>query len=260
MHLRLLKALTLPPSAAPTFEAEYQTILTYATSKGWALPSAPHQALQNARVLALKTSGIWALLDGWFEFENDGTSDINYSCINWKNPDDATNAVRVNSPVWSVNGFKGDLISAYVDLSFNPITAVSPKFTQDNASIFADVHTAGSIGLSRIFGQLTGTMIDGRSTSSVVNRLNASVNTAAATDFTGTGLKHYSRQSATNVKSYNNLTETATTTASSAAPNSSNICALRSVSSYGDGLISVIGFGADISALNGSLKTILDAY
>ena len=101
------------------FDTDYQAILDYATSKGWALPSAAQQIAGNNMVVALKTSGIWSKL--YFLYPAETNGDVDFACINWKDPQDSTNMTRVNSPIYAANqGFKGDGVSAYLDIPYNP--------------------------------------------------------------------------------------------------------------------------------------------
>jgi hypothetical protein len=105
--------------AAPGFDADYQAVLTYAQGKGWSLPSAGQQTLGNALVLALKAANIWDKLYFFYPAETNG--DVDFACINWKDPQDSTNLVRVNSPTYAANsGFKGDGVSAYLEIPYNP--------------------------------------------------------------------------------------------------------------------------------------------
>lgn len=82
---------------ASPFEPEYLTILSYATTQGWTLPSPPVQVNQNFLLSNLKVSGIWALLDVFYVFRSNG--DSNFARINWKNP--GTHLASLGDTVWS---------------------------------------------------------------------------------------------------------------------------------------------------------------
>jgi hypothetical protein len=108
-----------PDVVVPGFDADYQAVLNYATSKGWTLPSAPQQTKGNQLVVDLKAAGIWSKLYFFYPAETDG--DVNFACINWKAPADATNMTRINSPIYAVNqGFKGNGTSSYLEIPYNP--------------------------------------------------------------------------------------------------------------------------------------------
>jgi hypothetical protein len=105
------------PSA---FDADYQAILTYATSQGYTLPSSGQQTIQNQLVLDLKTAGAWNGLEFFYVFATDG--DRNYAKINWANPG-TYNATEVSTPTFTSDvGFTGTgttgLDSTYVPSTY----------------------------------------------------------------------------------------------------------------------------------------------
>ena len=92
--------------AAPTFDADYQAVLDYATAQGYTLPSAAWQAIENQLMIDLKASGAFAKMVYFRNYRGNG--DLDYKCINWKNPG-TYNATRVNSLVVDNNlGFASD--------------------------------------------------------------------------------------------------------------------------------------------------------
>lgn len=99
------------PGAATGFEAEYQSILNFAASQGYTLPSIGQQTSQNELVIALKSAGFWSRIDELYVFASNGDAD--FASINWKNPVLADVAIRINSPTFIANfGFKGDGVSS----------------------------------------------------------------------------------------------------------------------------------------------------
>ena len=106
----------VPP--APSFDADYQAVLDYATTQGYTLPSAGQQTLQNQLVVDLKDGGIWSKLDTFGVFATDGDSD--FALIDWKRLSDYT---AINSPTFNINdGYEGNGTSSYINLNFNAST------------------------------------------------------------------------------------------------------------------------------------------
>lgn len=248
-----------PRGGTVAFVAEYQAIINYAVSKGWSIPSYAEQVLGNQLVVALKSDGVWNGLDGLFMFATGG--DVNFACINWKSPGDATNATRVNSPTFTTKkGFSGDGVSSYVDLSYNPFTTLG-NFTQNNASIFLWCDAAATVG-DALFGNISAVQIFNRirNINAISSRINTSNNAAVSLDFSGTGFKHLSRQSSTNIRIYNDLAETITTATSNTLTNQNNFCTHRSGTSYSNAPINAVGFGLNLNTLNDNIRTALNNY
>lgn len=112
------------------FDADYQAVLTYATSLGYTIPSSGQQIKQNQLMLDLKAGGIWGKLDTFGVFATNGNS--NFALIDWKRLSLYTS---VNSPTFTSNqGFTGNGISSYIDTNFNPTTQ-GVNYTLNNASI-----------------------------------------------------------------------------------------------------------------------------
>jgi hypothetical protein len=110
------------------FDSDYQAVLNYATSLGYALPSLSQQGNQNTLLRELKSYGIWNKLDSFCVFANDGGS--NFALIDWKRLSLYT---AVNSPTFTINsGFLGNGTSSYIDTNFNISTGTN--YTLNNAS------------------------------------------------------------------------------------------------------------------------------
>lgn len=117
----------------PGFDEDYQAVLDYATTQGYILPSESQQAIQNALVLDLKSTGVWSGLDFFNVFATDG--DSNYALIDWIN---LTTGTAVNSPTFTTNlGFTGDGVSAYIDTGYTISANLgSSNYQQNDASTF----------------------------------------------------------------------------------------------------------------------------
>jgi hypothetical protein len=115
-------------SQGSQFDADYQAVLTYATTQGYTLPSASQQALQNQLVLDLKAGGVWNKLDTFAVFATDGNTD--FALIDWIR---LTQYTAVNSPTFNTNeGFKGNGTSSYIDSNYAPST-MGVNYTLNNA-------------------------------------------------------------------------------------------------------------------------------
>jgi hypothetical protein len=113
------------------FSAEYQAILSRATSSGITLPSLANQVNQNKLIEDLKTAGVWDKLDVFYMFANTGSS--GFALINWKNPNGTTNASAVGSLTFNGSAFQG-AASAFINTNYNPTTQ-AVNFSQNNAGI-----------------------------------------------------------------------------------------------------------------------------
>tara|TARA_R110000782_G_C14752395_1_gene407312 strand:- start:251 stop:1060 length:810 start_codon:yes stop_codon:yes gene_type:complete len=137
-------------SATVVFEQDYQNILTYATSKGYALPSSAQQIKQNNLVKSLKLNGIWRKLDSLSILATDGSS--LFALIDWIRISEMT---AVNSPVFTVNqGFQGNGTSSHIRTNFAPINGNNYKL--NDASIggwYSNALTRTNDGIS--MGQRT---------------------------------------------------------------------------------------------------------
>jgi hypothetical protein len=106
-------------SGGNPYETEYQAVLDYATAQGFAKPTTDQQLKQNQLLKDLKTAGIWAKLDTFAVFANNGGA--NFGLIDWKR---LTTYTGINSPTFVSNiGFNSNGTSSYIDLNYNASTA-----------------------------------------------------------------------------------------------------------------------------------------
>lgn len=134
----------------------YQAVLDYATLKGYAHPSQSVQNADIAHIDNLIALNIWGKLPRYYMFHTDGDQD--FACIDWTNPSDLTQAIRVNSPIFApFEGFKGNGTTSYIRTQFNPSTSSFGNYGITNASIggiFENIGDAKSqIGATSGFGQ-----------------------------------------------------------------------------------------------------------
>ena len=167
--------------APPAFDADYQSVLDYATAQGYTLPSGGQQTLQNDLVVALKAAGVWSKLDTFGVWATDGDSD--FALIDWKRLTDYT---AVNSPTFTTNqGFQGNGTSAYINSNFN-ILNDSVNMLVDDASLGAYVFTATTTGFEILGTDDSVNRV--RNSSTVLQRVLAASNASTNIDFSGTGL------------------------------------------------------------------------
>lgn len=114
------------------FDSDYQAILNRATALGYTLPSAAQQVKQNTFLVALKTAGVWNLLDILYVYATDGNSD--FATLNWKAPT-LFQCAKVNSPTFTTNqGFTGNGSTSYVNSNWSAF-GNGVNYTQNNASM-----------------------------------------------------------------------------------------------------------------------------
>ncbi|WP_353076991.1 hypothetical protein [Flavobacterium sp.] len=237
------------------YEEEYKSILDYATTQGYTLPSTAQRLKQNTLLSSLKTAGVWNKLDTFANFATDGSTQ--FALIDWKR---LTQYTAVLSPTFTTNeGFMGNGTSSYIDTNFNPVTQ-GVNYTQNNASRYLFMFLASGTGA-----------LDGRSTVNINNSLRASSSnqrinqgttalTGGSFDFTATkGMKSIHRTSSTNVELFNATTQ-GSRTANSASMTSSNQFILRSGSGYGAHTISFYMNGASMVAENTAIVNAVNTY
>jgi hypothetical protein len=223
-----------------SFDADYQAILNRATTLGYTLPSASVQAKQNTLLASLKSTGVWAKLDVFYVFAQDGGAD--FGTLNWKNPN-VNQSTLLNAPTFVSNGgLMGNGTSSYIDTNFNPATQ-GVQYTQNNASRYFFAH---AINTGRFDGNTSGTnsMFLGVSAS---QRINAGSNTAVPPiDFTSAvNTKSIHRTTLASITAYNSTTaQIAVQT--SAAMTSANQWILRSSTNYSTNTCAAYAMGASM--------------
>jgi hypothetical protein len=119
------------------YDADFKAVVLFATAQSFTLPTTAQQQHFNRFVLDLKANGFWSIMDRFFMFANNGSS--NFGRINWMNPTVGTLATLVNSPTFSSNvGFIGNGTNAYIDTNFNPSTQ-GVNYTLNNAGRYTFV-------------------------------------------------------------------------------------------------------------------------
>ena len=133
-----------------------------------------------------------------------------------------------NSPTFTVDrGFTGNSGTASLSTNFNPATAISPNFTQNNAHISGWNLTNGSSNVAQIVNGATIDIFPKYGDNNFYSRVNDS--SAGLTISTPTGLLIGNRDSSTTRQAYQNGTSLGSYgTVSSVAVNNANFSALSS--------------------------------
>lgn len=230
----------------PAFDPDYSAILNKAIQLGYALPSASVQAKQNTLLTSMKANGVWAKLDVFYVFAQDGGSA--FATLNWKNP--AANQANIaSSPTFTINqGFTGNGTSSFIDTNYNPATQ-GVQYTLNNASMYFFPHAMGTSGLA-----MTGTSGSENRIQlgvSLNQRINAG-GTALSTSFnytTTVNPKSIHRTSSTNMTLLNGTVSDTRTLASVNVPNA-NLFVLRSSTNYGNHTCAAFAAGAQLTSEN----------
>ena len=235
------------------YEAEYKSILDYATTNSYTLPSTAQRLKQNTLLSSLKTAGVWNKLDTFANFATDG--DSNFALIDWKRLSLLT---AVNSPSFTTNeGFSGNGTSSYINTNFTPFLNAS-NYQLNNASRYIYVFTPTAN--DRVDGNLIDT--NGiRLGNFNTQRLNSGSNTLNTSfEYTSVrGMKSINRTSSTNLTLANNKTSATRTSTSTSLPNSSQFI-LRQGFIYSTSKVSMYAMGASLVTENNSFVDAFDTY
>lgn len=234
-----------------SFDADYQSILDYATTQGYTLPSASQQSKQNKLLVDLKNAGIWSKLDTFAVFATDGDED--FALIDWKR---LTQYTAVSSPTFTVNGgFAGDGASSYIDTNFNPATS-GVNYTLNDAGRYFWVDNR------------TGTIWEGATSagnsisdngSSLAKRINNIGNLNESVNFAVDEFHAINRTSDTNVELFTNTTQFSRTRIVFSIINSVQWI-LRNGSVYNGSRFRFYGMGASIVSENTDFYNAMNTY
>jgi hypothetical protein len=238
----------VPPS--PSFDADYQSVLDYATTQDYTLPSAGQQVLQNQLLVDLKDAGVWSKLDTFAVFATDGNSD--FALIDWKRLSQYT---AVNSPTFTTNGgFTGNGTSAYVNTNFNPSTS-GVNYTLNDAGRFYWVDNR----LGTVWeGILSANQNDSRNAISTTLRINGG-NLNISTPFAIDGFHALNRTSLTNAELFTNTTQYSRTSTSTFIANENQFI-LRSGGIYNASRFRMYAMGGNLTAENTDFYNALNTY
>jgi len=162
-----------------SYSSEYQTILSYAATQGYAPPSPAERVAQDILIRSLVSNGILSKLDVLKVMIGDGSQA--FTDVNWVNPS-TYKSIRYRSPTWTINGgftFRAyDTDNNYIDEGYAPNSG--PNYTQNSAETiiyYSNLPATFSISLA------DGTRSDNiGNNQDVFNPLHASTQVNAATN------------------------------------------------------------------------------
>jgi len=139
-------------------DASTSALLDQATTDGYTAASGTCLTALDTFISTLKSDGIWTLLDALWLPATNGDSD--FACYNLKDPS-TFKLTKVNSPVFtSLEGFTGDIVSAYLNTNWSPTTnGVNYQFNNASITVYARYYPGGS-RYDLTFG-LDGTYLEG---------------------------------------------------------------------------------------------------
>ena len=243
-------------SQGSAFDADYQAVLTYATTQGYTLPSSGQQILQNQLVVDLKAGGIWSKLDTFAVFATDGDSD--FALIDWIRLSQYT---AVNSPTFTTDeGFQGDGTSSYVDTNYNPATS-GVNYTLNDASI--SVWNNTFVINDFISGVSSGTINCLRMSVSSINvRINMGTNNftpAVNLSDASKKLRQLNRTSLTNATAFQDTTSSTHSGTSTSVANANQLI-LRASNFYSSTQVAFFAMGASLVSENTDLYNAYNTY
>jgi hypothetical protein len=249
-------------SVQPLTDPDYQAVLNYATSQGYALPSAGQQTLQNQLVKNLKTIGAWDKLDTFYCFATDGSED--YSYLNWIDPTKHKCTVINGGSIFKPNlGTRGSGVATqYLETNYNPNTQ-RIKYELNNSSIYVFISEVAVINTVSS-PTSNGNQINGwRTLNETLKRINQGFNNLnSAFNHTNTAsIQGINRTSSTDVVCYLNKTRGDRTATSSAISNGSQkINAWNINNSSADYTIGMHLMGSNLVTENDDLVDTWNAY
>lgn len=227
-------------------------------------PPAAKKDAVDAFVATLKTAGVWARMD-WISIPLAGLQSFR---VNLVNP--AQVATVTGTVAWTdFAGMTGDGTTGYLDTGFNPITASTPKFLQNDAHMGAQIGTNVS-SLACDMGQNRAGLYT-RNSTALLTYPNAGTSVSATLPVaTSIGHSLWTRRSATATELYRDGASIGTSATASAAPFSHTFVlgagrtSAGAAASFSNRQIRAAHFGGqlsagEVSALNGALSTLLAA-
>jgi hypothetical protein len=255
MNLHLLQKRVV--SYKSPVDPDYQAVLDRAVFLGYSVPSESQQIKQGNLITSLKSVGIWAKLDVFYNFANNGGAD--FGRLNWKNPS-LYESTLVNTVPFTINeGFEGNASNSYLNTNYNPLVN-GVNFQRDNASVYIWLNKAATLGTFRIAVGMGINNVSICNESNVRQRLNqSSFNLSTAVDLGGTGMKSINRATSTGTELFNNKTQFSRTINSQAVINATTVL-FASSNLWSNAQASMLAHGASLIAENDDFVDIYQNY
>lgn len=211
-----LTGLTGSGGGGPVYDAAASTLFAAMSVQ----PDSTRKALINTTILALKSAGIWMLLDEcWFLAAHDAQT----SLLGWKR---YKNCSAVNSPAFTADrGYTSDGATSYLDTAFSPASH-GINFALNSSSLGVYIRTQSGAGANLVDIGITNAntayVAAWNASGNTITRINEATDTSVANTNT-TGLL-VGRRTASNATSiYRNGSSIVTGAISSVALPSGNI-------------------------------------
>jgi len=246
---------------AVVFETEYQAVLDRGTALGYTLPSYSQQILQNKLLVDLKNADVWAKLDVFYNFANDGSAE--FGTLNWKSPT-TRQCTFLTSPLNFISnqGIQGTGLG-YISTNFNPTLGGPNQYTLNDASRYFYLRQNG-VSANVSFDGTSSTTVNGiRRESTQALRINQSTTSINALfDYTGdVGMKSIHRTSSTNVELFNSTSQASRTALSNAIASSPQFILRGSNTTvFATHTVSMYAMGASLVSENTSFVAAYNSY
>lgn len=227
-------------------------------------PTDARKTLINNLIVSLKAAGVWAKLDALYVM---AAADSQAARRNWVA--DQYNLTAANSPTFTTDrGYAGNGSSSYLATNFNPSSASSPKYAQNDASMFSWSRTNNQSSAYCDIGANSGAIIASIRPRVAGSALSAATNCAAAdinVPIVGTsiGLSEWTRRSAVATEVYRDgISLVAENKNSNGTPNSNiSLLANAGSSQFSINQVAGGGFGSQLDgSQSAALYTALNTY
>jgi hypothetical protein len=241
------------------FDADYKAVLDRGTALSYTLPTLAQQKLQNTLLMNMKTDGVWAKLDVFYNFANNGSAE--FGTLNWKSPT-TRQSTLVGSPNFISNqGIQGTGTS-YITTNFNP-TIGTNQYTLNDASRYFYLRQNG-VSANVSFDGTTSTTVNGiRRESAQAHRINQGTTSINALfDYTGDiGMKSIHRTSALNVELFNGTSQASRTALSVAIASAAQFILRGSNTTvFATHTVSMYAMGASLVSENAAFVADYNTY
>jgi hypothetical protein len=250
------------------FDVDYKAVLDRGTALSYTLPTLAQQKLQNTLLMNMKTDGVWAKLDVFYNFANNGSQE--FGTLNWKSPTTRQSTLIGTPNFISNQGFQGTGTS-YISTNYNPALGGPNKYVQNNASRYFYLYQ-NSVSTNVSFDGGNSASVNGISRANVDSqRINQGSSTLIgiptnAFDFTAVkGMKSIHRTSSTNVELFNDTTQgsrTATSVALTSGANNTIQFVLRGTSTtvFATHTVSMYAMGESLVSENAAFVADYNTY